>query len=253
MNDGQATFSHVLITRPQDEAEDLAALLAPMGVEAIIQPAQEFSGRALETAELESLSGSDEPRLLIFTSPRSVDLGLPQLPAEILSSATIAAIGPSTTRALKAAGKRVSVAPERGFTSEDLLAELGQRHATHGGRAFVVCAPGGREVLLDRLGELGWDADPLWVYERRAADVVPQVLEDIARAENLLTVFTSEDAMNSLAQRLPPATWYAICRGEWLVISERLRRLARAFGPADIHLAPGPRNADLVSAIRSLT
>jgi len=58
--------------------------------------------------------------------------------------------------------------------------------------------------------------------------------------------------MNALSQRLPPAAWFRICRGEWLVISERLRRLARAYGPSEIHLAGGPGNVALLASIRGL-
>jgi hypothetical protein len=36
------------------------------------------------------------------------------------------------------------------------------------------------------------------------------------------------------------------------VISERLKRLARAYGPERIHLAQGPANGNLLTAIRGL-
>jgi hypothetical protein len=58
--------------------------------------------------------------------------------------------------------------------------------------------------------------------------------------------------MKFLSQRLPPAVWFRLCQGEWLVISNRLKRLARAFGPNEIHLSPGPGNSDLFTAIRGL-
>lgn len=242
----------MLITRPRPEAERLAGLLASVGVDSIIQPAREFSKRSLGSSEVRDLNALREPLLLIFTSPRSVDFGLPQLPPALVAGAKIAAIGPATARALAAAGKRVDFEPEDGFTSEDLLETLAAQPAPTGGVALLVCAPGGREVLLERLGECGWAARPLWVYERKSADIDPGTRQAIEDADSLLTVFTSDDAMNTLAHRLPPSAWYAVCRGEWLVISDRLRRLARAFGPAAVHVASGPRNADLATAIRSL-
>ena len=58
--------------------------------------------------------------------------------------------------------------------------------------------------------------------------------------------------MKALSQRLPPASWFRICQGEWLVISDRLQRLARAYGPANVHLAGGPGNPAILAAIRSL-
>jgi len=64
-------------------------------------------------------------------------------------------------------------------------------------------------------------------------------------------VWTSGNAIKALSQRLQPATWFQICGGEWLVISSRLKRLARAYGPTQIHLSPGPTNSELFRAIRA--
>ena len=208
--------------------------------------------RQLDATELSELTALKPPFLLVFTSPRSVDFGLPQIPPAVSMAAKIAAIGPTTARALAAAGKSVQFESENGYSSESLLRTLAGEANQNGGNALVLCAPGGREVLVDRLDESGWAARPLWVYERLAADIRPAALEAINAAESLLTVFTSAEAMNSLSQRLPPSTWYRICRGKWLVISERLQRLSRAFGPTEIHIANGPQNADLAAAIRSL-
>ena len=35
-------FSHALITRPQPQGDELAALLAPLGIECVAQPAFEY-------------------------------------------------------------------------------------------------------------------------------------------------------------------------------------------------------------------
>ncbi len=222
-----------------------------MGIESIVQPAQAFEPRQLSGKELSDLEGISQPKLLIFTSPRAVEFGLPQLTAAVCDGARYAAIGPATAHSLKASGRPPDIVPSRGFTSEALLQELSSQFAGSG-TALVICAPGGRQALVDQLGDAGWDARPVWVYERRAAEISEKAVTAIGDAERLLTVFTSGDAMNVLSQRLPPAAWYAICRGDWLVISERLQRLARAFGPSGVHLASGPQNTDLAMAIRSI-
>lgn len=251
MNEQRKGFSHVLITRPAAEARRLSSRLHSMGIESIVQPAQEFESRPLTGEEQSKLAGVTPPVLLIFTSPRSVEFGMAQLPKVLVQSSTVAAIGPATARALKARGRMVDVRPESGFTSEALLEQLG-KSSQGGGTALIVGAPGGREILEERLSASGWDARPVWVYERRAADISDEAVRAVQQADRLLTVFTSADAMNALSQRLPPSAWYAICRGEWMVISERLQRLARAFGPSGVHLASGPQNADLAAAIRSI-
>jgi len=252
------TFSHVFITRPQREAEELAAMLAPLGLQSVVQPA--FDYVALEArskdpdtcAELEAATATD---LVVFTSPRAVTHGLAQLPREQLVQLRLAAIGPATASALTAAGLRVDVAARDGFTSETLLetlaAEAGSS-ASRPGRAFVLAAPGGRQALLEGLLAQGWKAKMLLVYRSEPAALDRAALASLDEAAGVLSIWTSGNAMNALSQRMPPAFWFRLCQGEWLVISERLKRLARAYGPSRIHLANGPGNGAILSAIRNL-
>jgi hypothetical protein len=93
--------------------------------------------------------------------------------------------------------------------------------------------------------------ETLMVYSRDNADLDKQALARLSEAEGIFSVWTSGNAMKALSQRLPPATWFQICQGEWLVISERLKRLARAYGPTQIHLSPGPSNSDILGGIRA--
>ena len=75
---------HVLLTRPRPESEALAALLDPLGLEPVILPAFDYLGQELPVSQPEdfaSLSQATEADLIVFTSPRAVQFGLPQLPA----------------------------------------------------------------------------------------------------------------------------------------------------------------------------
>ena len=146
----------------------------------------------------------------------------------------------------------MNVQPQDGFTSEALMAVLEKETPGEGASALVICAPGGRDVLVEQLSKSGWNSRAVFVYERKAVDIEEGNVEAIKSADRLITVFTSAEAMNQMSQRLPPAAWFAVCRGEWLVISERLQRMARAFGASTIHLSNGPGNNDLATAIRSL-
>lgn len=247
-----ARFSQVLITRPRADAEQLADLLSTMGVETIVQAAQAFVPYSVSETDLAELARPGSPLLLVFTSPRAVEFGLPQVPASALQSASIAAIGAASARALAAAGRPADIEPDSGYSSEALLEALPAGPGAGGANAWVLCAPGGRQLLVEKLNERGWNARPLWVYGRCAAEISPEAVDAIERADRLLTVFTSAEAMKTLSQQLRPSAWSSICRGEWLVVSERLRRLARDFGPAAVHVAAGPGNADLATAIRSI-
>lgn len=245
-------ISQIFISRPRQEAEELAGLLAPLGLQAIVQPAFEYAPlnlRACDPQGFARFEAAAPGSLLVFTSPRAVQHGLDQLPHQRLLQLSVAAIGPATAAALAASGIPATVADDAGYTSEALLKTLA---AETPGEAFIVAAPGGRQALLEGLSALGWRAGMLMVYEGRAAELEPAAVAALGKAEALLSVWTSGNAMNALAQRLPPAAWFGVCRGEWLVISERLKRLARAYGPSRIHLADGPGNDALLAAIRRL-
>jgi len=251
-------FSHVFISRPRREAEELAAMLVPLGLGAIVQPA--FDYVPLDTREedpeawsqLESAGAGD---LMIFTSPRAVQHGLAQLPREAVLRLRLAAIGPATASALAAAGLQVDILPDEGFTSEALLATLaGETGGLARGQlqAFIVAAPGGRRALVEGLTDQGWQAKMLMVYRSEPAELDTSALELMDEAAGLVVVWTSSNAMNALSQRLPSATWLRLCQGDWLVISHRLENLARAYGPTRIHLADGPGNGAILESIRSL-
>jgi uroporphyrinogen-III synthase len=251
-------FSHVFISRPHREAEELAAMLAQLGLQAIMQPAFDYApldaraGDPTTFAELESATAMD---LVVFTSPRAVTHGLAQLPRELLLRLRVAAIGPATAGALTAAGVRVGTTSPQGYTSEALLEVMAAEAAAAPGRhnrAFVLAAPDGRMALVEGLAKLGWRAKMLMVYRSEPAALDPSELALLDEADGVLSVWTSGNAMNTLSQRLPPAAWFRLCQGEWLVISERLARLARAFGPKRVHLAGGPGNGAIVAAIRGL-
>ena len=251
-------YSHVFITRPRRESEELAARLAPLGLSCIIQPAFRYEAvdaRTQQPEDFDAMTRADRNLLLIFTSPRAVEHGLVQIDAGVLARASLGAIGPATARALKAAGLPVGVRAEQGYTSEALLETLA-RDARAGPAArrsvFILAAPGGRRRLFDGIASLGWECRMLMVYRSQPDELDKTALAALGDASAVLSVWTSANAMKALSQRLPPAAWFRLCQGDWLVISERLRRLARAYGPPKIHLAAGPGNSELLAAIRNL-
>lgn len=239
-------------------------MLAPLGLQTVVQPAFNYFPEDIRSTQkqvLTEMSVAGKETLVVFTSPRSVAHGLPQLPDAIRFQSRIAAIGPATALALADAGIRVNITPASGYTSEALLDTLaGEAGSAEPGlaesgrpMAFIISAPGGRQTLFDSLGEQGWQPRMVMAYKAVPAELDKQELSKLAGASGVLGVWTSANSMKALSQRLPPAIWFQLCQGDWLVISERLKRLARAYGPTRLHLAPGPGNKDLFAAIRGLT
>ncbi len=252
------SFSHILITRPRQEALELAEMLAPSEAELIIMPAYEFYASPLfsdQISQLQQAAAGFPPPLLIFTSPRAVEYGLGQIPKDVLHRPQLAAIGPTTANLLEQAGLSVTLQPRQAYSSEDLLESLAAQGSAREGparRAFIFTAPGGRTALQEGLQALGYEPHMLMVYGSKSAALAPGDIAAIEKAEALLAVWTSANTMNALSQRLPAQCWSHLCRSEWLVISERLRRVARAFSPRHIHLADGPTNSAIVTAIQAL-
>lgn len=250
-------FTHVLLSRPRSRSEELAGMLQPLGLEPILLPAFDYPAVDASSGQVECfglLEKAGPEDLVLFTSPRAVEHGLAQVPPECLLRARVGAIGPATAKALTEAGIRVAVQPVRGYTSEALLESLsgGPGLARKTPNAFILAAPGGRKKLLRGLKERGWDSHLLHVYRAEPAVLDKDQLKRLGKAGRILTVWTSANAMKSLSQRLPPAAWFRVCQGEWVVISKRLQRLARAYGPGKVHLANGPDNPSIVAAVRPL-
>lgn len=252
------TFTHVFISRPRKESEALAALLPPLGLTPVVQPAFNFfplDARLSQPQIMEEMEQAGSDSLVIFTSPRSVAHGLGQIPQKLLFQARVAAIGPATSKVLADAGIRVTITPRTGYTSEALLETLAEEHCNRlaqGSKAYIIAAPGGRKKLLESLSRQGWQASLLEVYKPEPAGLDKAELGTLKEASGVLSVWTSANAMKGLSQRLPPAIWFQLCQGDWLVISERLKRLSRAYGPAHVHLSAGPGNDDLLNAIRGI-
>jgi len=244
-------------------------MLASLGLHAVVQPAFDYFADVLHETDPAGLAAMDSATaldLVVFTSPRAVEHGLPQLPREALLGSRVLAIGPSTAAALGAAGIRLWDLESGGYTSESLLERLDQvreqdakqqvapsaaRRAAQP-RAFIVAAPGGRQALAEGLRERGWEPRLLMVYHSGPAVLDQEELAQLEDASAVLSVWTSGNAMDALFRRLPELAWRQLCRGEWLVISERLQQLAQAYGPARVHLAAGPGNGAILAAIRSL-
>lgn len=247
----------LLITRPRAQAEDLAERLSDLDWNIVIQPAHEFAAvtlsgtvlNAFQQALSERLSAVTAP-LLIFTSTRAVHFALQQLTREQLTACQLAAIGPATAVALQRAGFDAVIQPNDGYTSEDLLRKFDQA-SFQPRQAWVVAAEGGREALLRGLQERGVVAGRMLVYERRPAPIAKATVRQLEQSSQVLSVWTSADAIQQLANGLSATAWQRVRAGQWLVISQRLADIAADRG-ACASVSAGPGNVDLAFSIRQL-
>ncbi len=247
------TIDCLLITRPHAEAAELAERLCDLDLNVVMQPAHEFAAvplsAAIIIAFINAVRTGPAP-LVIFTSTRAVNFGLQQLPRNQLAECQLAVIGPATAAALQQAGFHAVIQPDNGYTSEALLRKFDET-CVQTQTAWIVAAEGGRDALFLGLQQRGVSAARMLVYERQAASISTAAERQLEQSAQVLSVWTSADAMHRLASGLSAAAWKQVCAGHWLVVSQRLADLAAGFA-ADVHISAGPGNADLAQAIRRL-
>jgi len=233
----------VLVTRPAPQAESLATTLRANGAETVVLPAIEIRPR--------STSQTAEYDLVVFVSVNAVEHGAPS----IVRSATtrVAAIGKATAAALAAIEWPVHVVPERGFTSESLLAHPDLTIQT-GARVLIVRGSGGRDVLQQTFVSQGLSVDLLDAYER----VLPQI--DASRRDALeaewiagdipVATATSVETLTNLLGLVGASGRECLQRVPLVVPSPRVREAAQALGlRGECLVAGGADDTSIVGAL----
>jgi uroporphyrinogen III methyltransferase/synthase len=183
----------VAVTRARAQASGLAQRLRKLGAQVVQAPViriRPLGGPPLDPSPYD---------LICLTSPNGVECMFERIAAggldtRALARTHIAAIGPSTARALAAHGIAADIVPER-FVAESLveaLAELPIR------RALVARAREARDVLPNALSARGVEVEVLALYETVPEPLSEWALE-AARAADYIT-FTSSSTVRHFLQ-----------------------------------------------------
>jgi uroporphyrinogen III methyltransferase / synthase len=194
----------VLVTRPEQQAESLAADLRRLGADVLYQPAIEISAptdwRPVD-AVIERLAEFD---WLVFSSSNGVHYFLRRLLAtghdvRALGGRRLAAIGPATVDALADYHLKADVVP-KSYRAEVLAEALTPRAA--GKRFFLARASRGRGVLAEMLTAAGSHVTQAVVYESRdVSQPIPEVQEALAAGRIDWTTVTSSAIARSLVRQ----------------------------------------------------
>ena len=155
----------VLITRPGHQADELARLIADAGGEALRFPTLEIDANIDRDAVAAELGDITQFDIAIFISTNAVTHGVSMLPETPGGTPLVAAIGPSTARALTDAGYAPDIRATRGFTSEALLLEPAFENVA-GKRIVIFRGVGGRAMLGRELQRRGAEVVYAEVYRR---------------------------------------------------------------------------------------
>jgi uroporphyrinogen III methyltransferase/synthase len=199
----------VVVTRARAQASGLAATLRELGAEVVELPAIRIEPRIESKEVRRAVAEIGSYAVVCLTSPNGVDLLFEALrkaglDARALAGATVAAIGPGTTRVLEANGVVADVVPER-FVAEALVEALSDVEV-NGRRVLVARAAEARDVLPDALRERGAQVDVVALYETVREDPAPDAVEAASGADYV--TFTSSSTVRNLTEtlgdRFPP-------------------------------------------------
>ncbi len=228
----------ILVARPRDLAQALAARIAAEGGEPLVYPALEILPPADPEAARALLERAAEFDLVIFVSPSAVQRAGALRGAPWPAGLRAAAVGEGTRRALEAAGLREAVVPAGGADSEALLA-LPELQRMDGARVLLVRGEGGRALLGQTLAARGARVEHAECY-RRARPSAPPPEERLDGA-----CVSSGEALENLVALLGTAR----LRGLPLFLPhERVVRRARELG-LDKPVLAGPGDAQMVAGM----
>lgn len=194
----------VLVTRPADQAEELAEPLRELGAQVVYQPLLEITCLD-DFSELDrcihTLSDStSRPDTLVFTSTNGVDYFLQRLFAlgydvRHLARIELAAVGSKTRQAIERYHLRCDIVPEQ-FDADALAAHL---IPTAAGRRFLwVRAGRGRQLLADALVAAGATVNQVIAYQHQDITIPnPKIVDLLCEGRiDWATVTSSQSAAN---------------------------------------------------------
>jgi uroporphyrinogen III methyltransferase/synthase len=192
----------VLVTRPKDQAEELARRLENLGAVPFVLPAVEIREPADWSAVDRALESLRDYHWLVFTSANGVHALIQRLrqngrDLRALGAIRLAAIGPGTANALRAFYLEPDLVPPE-YRSEDLAAALKDR--VRGERVLLARADRGRELLREELTGVA-EVDQIAVYSQvDAVDPNSEALASLRRGEIDYVTLTSSNIARALAQ-----------------------------------------------------
>jgi uroporphyrinogen-III synthase len=241
----------LLLTRPAEDCAALAQTLAAQGV---------FS-HCLPLLDIVALPVSDKIRQAIARLPRCNAVIVVSKPAARIAldllegspSLTMPwfSVGAATAQILRDHGLDVSY-PADGDDSEALLQLPRLREAVSqpGAQVLILRGEGGRELLAERLRELGASVEYLELYRRDLPAYPPNELSLRIEAERLNGLVVSSGQGFEHLRQMAGDAWPTIAQLPLFVPSPRVAELAHAAGAQTVVDCRGASAAALLTALR---
>ncbi len=243
--------AHVLVTRPEHQAENLSRLIEQRGGIAVRFPTLEIVSLDEAVSVKTTLDNPDSFHWIIFISANAVNFALQANGGKIGYSKSVrfAAVGQSTALAMKMAGLPVDLVPETGYNSEALLA-MPQLQQAEGQNFLSVRGEGGRDQLATTLRSRGAAVSYLEVYKR----IIPRVdsssvVEMLLKHRLDVITVTSAEALQNLNFMLGKKNNKLLTLIPLVVISDRIRRQAFDMGFNRITVTDSPIDTAILETV----
>ncbi|MBO3277478.1 uroporphyrinogen-III synthase [Pseudomonas schmalbachii] len=244
----------LLLTRPQEECEALAATLSEQGIHSASLPLLAIEALDETPAQRSLMLDLDRYCAVIVVSKPAARLGLDRLdrywPQPPLQQ-TWFTVGGATAAILQDYGLNVHC-PAQGDDSEALLElpELAQALQVHNPRVLIMRGEGGRELLAERLREQGVAVDYLELYRRQLPGYPAGELLRRIRAEDLNALAISSGQGFEHLRQLAAEDWPQVAELPLFVPSPRVAGQAREAGAQRVIDCRGANAAALLAALR---
>ncbi|WP_223490482.1 uroporphyrinogen-III synthase [Pseudomonas sp. A-RE-19] len=243
----------LLLTRPADESAALAGVLAEAGVFSSSLPLLDIEPIPASAKMREVIQNLNHYCAVIVVSKPAARIAVDLLNRHGLQPPVVKwfSVGAATAQILEDNGLDVSF-PVDGDDSEALLElpQLREAIVRPDARVLIMRGEGGRELLAERLCELGASVEYLELYRRGLPQYPPATLPDRIEAERLNGLVVSSGQGFEHLRQLAGDTWPALARLPLFVPSPRVAEMARAAGAQTVVDCRGASAAALLTALR---
>jgi len=241
----------LLLTRPAEDCAALAQTLAGQGVFSSCLPLLDIVPLPVSEKIRQAITQLPSCSAVIVVSKPAARIALDLLEGASALTMPWFSVGAATAQILLDHGLDASF-PATGDDSEALLQLPRLREAVSqpGAQVLILRGEAGRELLAERLRELGASVEYLELYRRDLPAYAPDELPRRIEAERLNGLVVSSGQGFEHLRQMAGNTWPAIASLPLFVPSPRVAELARAAGAQTVVDCRGASAAALLTALR---
>ena len=259
------TGLHIVVTRPQAQAQPWAESLNQFGAQTTVISLLEIVP-VLDNAQIQAIKNCildlDLYTKAIFVSQNAVELGFdwienywPQLPVGV----EFFAVGETTAKQLQNRGASVTdlAQSQTGAMTSETLLQSPALQSVAGEKIVIFRGLGGRPHIGEVLAARGALVTYCELYERVLPETSPAVFEHLLKSnrQELVLVLHSGEALENLKKIMDELAIFerTLIERIWLLVpSQRIFELAKAAGLIHVHTAQNATEASMLQGLIEL-